>query len=123
MGMIDLAKTSAEVKEEADERSDSSPARLIEKYPWGLSVSFDQDTLDKLGLSGSLPDVGSTFKFSAEAKITSISSSESETAAGDSESKNRVEAQIVRMSVGDDAQKPRARNWYGSTSDTNKDGE
>ena len=123
MPMIDMAKSAFEVtKEKADWSAPMSAAAMVDKYPWGLSISFDQDTLEKLGLDGAMPDVGSVFKFTAEARITSASQNERESSEGGTKMDNRVEAQIVKMSVGDDAPKPRAA-WYGSAAPAKAEGD
>lgn len=56
------ASTAAEVKPEGP------------RYPWGLSLTLDNEALDKLGLA--LPDVGTKFTVMAQANVTGISSSE-----------------------------------------------
>ncbi len=47
------------------------------EYPYGLSLSLDNDVLEKLGLS-ELPAAGKTVMLMAKATITSVSSHESE---------------------------------------------
>lgn len=46
-------------------------------YPWGLSISLDSDTLDKLGIK-TLPEVGDSYMLVAMVDVTSTSSNESE---------------------------------------------
>jgi hypothetical protein len=47
------------------------------RYPYGLRISFENDTLKKLGLD-TLPKVGSYVKLRAECCVVSVSSSEDE---------------------------------------------
>jgi len=64
------------------------------RYPWGLSLSLDNDSLEKLGLT-ELPALGAETMLVARVKVTSVSSNESEHGA----SKN-VSLQITAMALG-----------------------
>jgi len=46
------------------------------RYPYGLCISLEKETLDKLGMS-KLPKVGSTITVSARAKVESVSERDS----------------------------------------------
>jgi hypothetical protein len=60
-------------------------------YPWGLSLTLDEDALEKLDV-GELPEVGKTMLVLARVDVTSVSSHESE------HGKNRsVSLQITEM--------------------------
>jgi hypothetical protein len=61
-------------------------------YPWGLSLTLDNDSLEKLGID--LPKVGKTLMVTARVDVTGVSSNESESG------KNRsVSLQITDLSV------------------------
>lgn len=45
------------------------------KYPYGLKITLNAETLDKLGIKDA-PKVDSMIKFMAEAKVVSVSSEE-----------------------------------------------
>lgn len=66
------------------------------RYPYGLSISLEDEQLEKIGVDISDWEVGDLFHLHAMAKITSKSSRD--TTDG---SKNRVELQIV-MLTGED---------------------
>jgi len=60
---------------DAEELKDASPmAPEPDKYPWGLRITLDQDSLEKLGVDHSDWEVGAVFHLMALAKVTSISS-------------------------------------------------
>lgn len=94
MKQIDVAFTKAERK-----KQNQGPSPISEnKYPYGLSLRLDNDTLEKLGLD-SLPKVGTTVRVEATAKVTSVSSNEG------TQGKNRcVELQVTKLGVGSGAQ-------------------
>lgn len=78
---------------EAKEQTSAPEAPKGPRYPWGLSLNLDNDSLDKLGLG--LPDVGAEYQVVARAKVTSVSSNDSEGG-----SKNRsVSLQITDLGV------------------------
>jgi hypothetical protein len=55
-----------------------SPAKLLDEgpqYPWGLSLSLDNESLDKLGVEN-LPKVGATMRLEARVSVSSVSSNE-----------------------------------------------
>lgn len=54
----------------------SSIATDAPLYPWGLSVTLDEDTLKKLGLKKALPEVGATLMIVAKVEVTSSSINE-----------------------------------------------
>lgn len=66
-------------------------------YPWGLAISFDHKTLEKLGLD--VPEVGDLLDARIFAEVTNVSISDS---------KNgpccHVEAQIVKIALEDEMQ-------------------
>jgi len=64
----------------AEQKAMMSPSLAVgdrPRYPWGLSITLDTDTLDKLGLK-KLPEVGAEFYLCASADVVSLSSNESE---------------------------------------------
>jgi hypothetical protein len=97
--MVDLAKTPEEIKEDMPAPT-SMPAAEIKTpvYPYGLCISLDDDTLEKLGLDGDLPSAGDEIHFCCEARVTCTSQREEVQADGTKEVCTRVELQICRMS-------------------------
>lgn len=67
-------------------------------YPWGLSVTLDEEALDKLQLD--LPKVGTTVVLVARADVTSVSSNEGQ----DRKPRRSVSLQITDLAV--DADEP-----------------
>lgn len=117
--MVDLARTPEEVKEEISVGKPASlPKPTVPTYPWGMCLSLDDDTLEKLGLDGDLPDVGDVIHFTALASVTSASKNERTTDTGEKEVCKRIELQITAMDVGgsEEEQDPAARRkrFYGA---------
>ena len=90
--MPNLAMSAEERKEYA------SPVSIADdggpKYPYGLCITLDDGTLEKLGLSEA-PKVGTEITFTAKATVSSVSSYEQ--AEGDSE--RSVGLQITDMDI------------------------
>lgn len=116
--MISMARTPAEAKKEVekyDMPATASPVASVPTYPYGLCISLDEETLEKLGMDGELPAVGEVMQFTAMAKVTSASQSEHERSGGSKEQCCRIELQITDMGVpagdtaGQQLQKSQAR--------------
>lgn len=119
--MVDLAKTPAEVKEEV--KAMTMPAMAmpdrpkVPEYPYGLCISMEDETLEKLKLDGDLPAVGEMIHFMTTAKVTNASMRESVGDDGKTKKCCRIELQITEIGlVGPTPD--RAEKWYG-----NKDGD
>lgn len=69
------------------------------KYPWGLRISLSEKEMDKLGIDASCAFVGGICHLHALAKVTSVSSNETQDADGDSSEHSRVELQITAMAI------------------------
>jgi hypothetical protein len=61
-------------------------------YPWGLSLTLDEESLDKLGID--LPKVGKRLMVAARVDVTAVSSNKSE-----SGERRSVSLQITDLSV------------------------
>ncbi len=90
--LIDMAYTKAELKEEKKDMAVGTNGQP-NPYPWGLCISLEKGDLDKLGAK-TLPQVGSTVRFTAVAKVTSVNQS----AQGEDED-SRVGLQITAMQL------------------------
>lgn len=75
MGLVNMARSQDEMRgaQPALEKSDEP------KYPYGLRISLDNDSLKKLGVK-ELPAVGDTLMI--KANVTVVSTSENESAEG-----------------------------------------
>lgn len=81
--MIDLAYTPAEQKER--DKYAPEPAEYSgPKYPWGLSVTFEQGTLAKLNKRAKDFSVGDEIEMLAKFRVTNISAYENERGAEES---------------------------------------
>lgn len=89
--MVSMERSAPEMAEAAN------PIANISKYSYGLSLCFDQETLDKLNLDTSDVEVGDLIHLFAMAEVTSVS--KQDTGAGE---KCRVELQITHLSVEDE---------------------
>lgn len=92
--MVDMALTPKEIEEEKADTPWESP---MPKYPYGLSICFTQDELDKLELDPADVDVGDVVHLFAFAKVTSKSVNET-----DEGQKARIEMQIIAISSEDE---------------------
>lgn len=126
MSMVNMAKTAEDVKKEIGEfYPAAAPSVTTSAYPYGLSISFDDDTLKKLGMSGDVPQIGESVRFEAVAKVTSASLNEREKADGSKEQCCRIELQITDMGMtggdpaDDEIAKSQARRerFYGKPQD------
>lgn len=79
--------------EEAQEQTQPTPADAP-KYPWGLCLDLDDETLTKLGLNG-LPAVGTEVHLVAKAVVTRTSEYESQ----GNESEASMGLQITDMAI------------------------
>ncbi len=64
--LINMQNTPAEAKEQV------SPTADAPKYPWGLSLSLNSDSLEKLGVK-TLPSVGTEVTIVAKARVSNTS--------------------------------------------------
>jgi len=121
--MTDMARTPQEVKEELAKNmpiaSADMPKPMVPTYPYGLCISLDEETMDKLGIDGDLPEVGEMIHFCAMARVTSASMNEREGADGTKETCCRVELQITHLGLENEDEE--SRNWYGDTMNAEKD--
>lgn len=97
--MIDMAKPIEKVKEETAPIAMGASAPTTAVYPWGLCLSFDDDTLSKLKLDGEMPSVGEMIHLCAMAKVTSVSENEQEDGNGGKKTCRRVELQITHLAT------------------------
>ena len=89
--MVDMAMT-------PKERAENAPVMPTSeydgpKYPWGLSISLDEDALEKLEVDFESIEVGETYHLFVLAKVTAKSNSERESG----EPRKCVEMQITHM--------------------------
>lgn len=68
MAMVDMTMSAEEAKEYAQPEAGDAP-----KYPWGLKITLDDDSLAKLGIT-TLPAVGTKMQFTAVCEVCSSSS-------------------------------------------------
>ena len=87
--LVDLARSPEELQEEAAEHGLPAPKAPV--YPYGCCISFDEETMEKLGLDGDAPSIGDEIHFSGEARVTNVSARPDGTC-------TRVELQITKMS-------------------------
>lgn len=90
MALKDIAYTAEEAKEEQKEWAEGGP---VPKYPYGLCLSLDDETIKKLGLP--MPVIGAQMRIEAVATVTSLSANQD--AKGEAE--NYVSLQITALDV------------------------
>ena len=98
--MIDLKRTKAE--KDREKKTSGSMSAYVEDYPYGFTLTFDKDTLAKLGIDVGKVDVEQKVSISGVGGVTDVykSSSKSETRQSVS-----VQLQKIECSVGE-APKP-----------------
>lgn len=80
------------------------------KYPYGLQLCLDGDTLKALGLT-KMPPVGETMMIMARVKVTGARENEER----DGEKRIGCDLQITDMTIGEDSDKPTAEDaLYGA---------
>lgn len=84
--LINMEMSAAEAKEE------SSPEAEAPKYPWGLCISLDNESLKKLSLD-KLPEIGTKLRVIAEVEVSAVRSY----ATQDREADTSVDLQITDM--------------------------
>lgn len=90
--MTDLAYTQEEMDKNSPKCCDTSEEYKGPKYPWGLMLCFDNDTLAKLGLDATKFSVGQKVPMTVIATVTQLSLSEDES--GKRQSMNLVAGDI-----------------------------
>ena len=83
-------------QEEAKEYTSAMPGDPgnAPRYPWGLCINLDDDSLTKLGIT-ELPAVGSTLLLMAHVTVTSVRSSQQM----DGDKESGTELQITDMAL------------------------
>lgn len=97
--LINMARSADEVKKDMPESVPSGLKYEGPKYPYGLCISLEDETLKKLGLDGDMPGVGDIIQFNCIAKVTSASENEREGTDGEKVECHRVEMQITDMGI------------------------
>lgn len=96
--MVSLKRTAKEVKERNLPTPDMSEG---DKYPWGLQIRLDKDTLKKLGMDASKWPSQKTGEF--KAKFFVSESTFHPSLKGDPD--QRLELQITDMEIGEEDEK------------------
>lgn len=89
--LISMEYTPSEAKKETIEAQENEAP----KYPWGLSINLDEETLAKLGID-TLPEVGATMAIVARSEVSSASQYQDQ---GDKSPRKSLTLQITDMSV------------------------
>ena len=100
--LTNMARTKKESKKE------ETSEYIEDKYPWGLSINLDQDSLEKLGIKD-LPAVGESIKL--EAKVDVVEISECDSANGGTKRSMSLQITDLGLMVGE---KSAADKMYGS---------
>lgn len=103
MAMVDMTLSKEEAKEES---GCIAPDGDMPRYPYGLSLCLDDETLQKLGIT-TLPAIGAEMTLNARVKITSVRSRETQDEKGN-ESESSVDMQITAMEVNTEQQEQSA---------------
>lgn len=99
------------MKMSAEERKESYPTPATvesNQYPWGLCITLDNETIQKLGIKG-LPAVESTMMLHARVEVKTTNSSDE--AGG--EKRRSMSLQITDMGLEEENKKETADALYG----------
>lgn len=88
--LINMKMDAEEAKEQTQPTEKDAP-----EYPWGLCITLNDDSLEKLGVS-ELPKIGTKVTIMAEADVTSVSSYQTQ----GGEAELSVSLQITDMKLG-----------------------
>ncbi len=75
-GPIKLVSMQLSAKQADDYAMPTSVQKDVPKYPWGLCLTLDDDTLSKLGIP--LPEVSNTFTLVANVEVIRASANKSQ---------------------------------------------
>jgi hypothetical protein len=99
-GFVDLKKSKAELADEKKANKAScciGPSGSSDKYPYGLTLRLEEDSLEKLGIDDdNLPSAGDELTFTIKARVTDVSSRER----ADGDDTCCVELQVTKMKKG-----------------------
>ena len=87
-----MALKDMKLSPEESRESDTMLAESEPEYPYGLRLSLNKATLEKLGITGS-PEIGAAFSLQASATVVSVSAYQHE---GEEPSRN-VDLQITAL--------------------------
>jgi hypothetical protein len=99
--MIDMARSTEEVKKDLAPPCAPSPDCTAPVYPYGLCINLTEDELEKLGIDGEC-DVGDVIHLFAMAEVTSKSEHKSKTSDGAEKQCCRIELQITHLGLEDE---------------------
>lgn len=94
MAMVDMMLSKEEAQEENGCVSADSD---LPRYPYGLSLCLDDDSLQKLGITA-MPAIGTEMMVTARVKVTGVRSRETQDEKG-SDSESSVDLQITSMEL------------------------
>jgi len=86
-------------KEEAKEYNNGPSPEEAPKYPWGLCIQLNDESLKKLGVD-KLPQAGTEVTIIAKAQVSRVS--ENQTQGGESEASMELQITDMTMSTGAD---------------------
>lgn len=99
-GFVDMKKSKAELADEKKMNKAScsiGPGGSSDKYPYGLTLRLEEDSLEKLGIDDeNLPSAGDELTFTVRARVTDVSSRER----ADGDDTCCVELQVTKMKKG-----------------------
>lgn len=103
MKMVSLKRTAADIKEEKRERT--SVVGEMSAYHYGLTLRLEQEELQKLGMLGKLPPVGTAMPLQVLAVVVGVS----EERMADGEQECCLTLQVQQMGMADAAASPAKR--------------
>jgi hypothetical protein len=121
LSMKDMARSPEDLKKDRDIPMPVAAKAIGPAYPWGLSLCLNDESLDKLGIDGDLPDVGDVIHIAALCRVTCASETENATEDGGKETCRRIELQVTHMAAEDEDRETesRGKRWYQPEAEPN----
>lgn len=112
MPLTNMAITPEEAKEKAAEYASPSPANAgdMPKYPYGLCLCLNDESMKKLGLTDPMP-VGTEVTVTARAKITSVRACEEV----DGDKDSSMDVQITELEISPVQRQPNPQALYSNS--------
>ena len=103
MSLTNMKLSKKEVEKEAGTIEEEAP-----RYPWGLSINLDNESIEKLGIT-TLPEVGDLKTLIAVVKVKDVS----ETDSIEGKKQRNIGLQITEMSIEEKIEKAASKTLYG----------
>jgi len=106
MELVDMKRSKSEMK--GTDAPEAVSGSSKEKYPWGLSINLEKESLSKLGIDIKKMKLGATMTLSAQVEVSSISENQN---IGSPDNKS-MSLQITKMAVSGGAGPSKTQKFF-----------